>query len=185
VKKPQKIVEEMSEEGYEIVIFGDSEHPEVKSVKSYSKNEPTVVLSVDELEDKALSQHIAIVSQTTKKPEDFLKVVNHLITRHKEVRVFNTICNATFENQDATMEISKQADVMVVIGGKNSSNTKQLFNISKQNCNDSYLIESQEELEENWFKNKQLCGIAAGASTPNWIVENIIKKIKNLKKDGA
>jgi 4-hydroxy-3-methylbut-2-enyl diphosphate reductase len=90
------------------------------------------------------------------------------------VRVFNTICNATFENQDAARELAQRADVMIVIGGKQSSNTKQLFSICQKYCPDSYHIESKEELEKSWFEGKKLCGVTAGASTPEWIIEEII-----------
>lgn len=176
VTKPQQICEEMSNEGYDIVIFGDKNHPEVKGVKSYAK-EPIVILSVDELKDYKLKDKIAVVSQTTRKIEVFLKVVNYLIERYKEVRVFNTICNATFENQEAARELSSEVDVMIVVGGKNSSNTKQLLDICKSNC-ESYLVEGSEDLENNWFEGKKLCGVTAGASTPDWIIEDIIEKIK-------
>ncbi len=176
VTKPQQICEEMSNEGYEIVIFGDSNHPEVKGVKSYAKN-PIVILSVDELKKYKLKEKIAVVSQTTRKIEEFLKIVNYLIENHKEVRVFNTICNATFENQEAARELSAEVDIMLVIGGKNSSNTKQLLDICKKNTQ-SYLVESCEDLKEEWFKNKKLCGVSAGASTPDWIITDIIEKIK-------
>jgi 4-hydroxy-3-methylbut-2-enyl diphosphate reductase len=123
------------------------------------------------------------VSQTTRKPEDFLKVVNKLILEHKEVRVFNTICNATFENQDAAAALAKDADIMIVIGGKHSSNTKQLHSICKTYCDDSYLIENETELESVWFEGKKLCGISAGASTPDWIVQNVIDGIQKLVKE--
>jgi 4-hydroxy-3-methylbut-2-enyl diphosphate reductase len=123
-----------------------------------------------------------VVAQTTRKPEDFLKVVNALILQHKEVRVFNTICNATFENQDAASALAKEADIMIVIGGKHSSNTKQLHSICKRDCHDSYLIENEKELESAWFEGKALCGISAGASTPDWIVQNVINKIQEMKK---
>ncbi len=180
VTKPQQICEKMSDEGYDIVIFGDKDHPEVKGVKSYAKKGVSVVLHVDELENKIFSNKIAVVSQTTRKIDEFMKIVNYLITNHKEVRVFNTICNATFENQDAARNLAKKSDIMIIIGGKNSSNTKQLYNISKEFCEDSYLIESENELEKEWFKNKINCGVTAGASTPNWIIENIIGKIKEI-----
>jgi 4-hydroxy-3-methylbut-2-enyl diphosphate reductase len=97
------------------------------------------------------------------------------------VRVFNTICNATFENQDAARELAKDADVMIVIGGKNSSNTKQLYHIAKEFCEDSFLIENENELKNEWFTDKKLCGITAGASTPDWIIEKIIGKISKIK----
>jgi 4-hydroxy-3-methylbut-2-enyl diphosphate reductase len=183
VTKPQEIVKEMSQKGYDIVIFGDINHPEVKGVRSYSENQDRtfVVLDANELKNIRLKEKIAVVAQTTRKISEFLKIINFLIENHKEVRVFNTICNATFENQEAVRNLSKEADVMIIIGGKNSSNTKQLYLISKENCNDSYLIENENELKPKWFENKNLCGVSAGASTPEWLIQNIIKKIKQIK----
>ncbi len=180
VKKPQEIVEEMSKQGYDIVIFGDKNHPEIQGVMSYSIHKRVfVVLDVEELKNIHLKEKIAIVAQTTRKIEDYLKITDYLIKNYKEVRVFNTICNATFENQEAVRELSREADIVIIVGGKNSSNTKQLFNIAKANC-EAYLIESEDELKKEWFLNKNLCGISAGASTPEWLVEKIISKIKEL-----
>ncbi|MCK9257797.1 MAG: 4-hydroxy-3-methylbut-2-enyl diphosphate reductase, partial [Sulfurospirillaceae bacterium] len=179
--KPQKICEKMSKEGYDIVIFGDENHPEVKGVKSYAKGPVYVILHADELEKIKLGSKVAVVSQTTRKAEEFAAIVSSLTMRHKEVRVFNTICNATLENQEATRTLSKEADIMIIIGGKNSSNTKQLLNISKEYCNDSFLIESERELEKSWFEDKKLCGIGAGASTPDWIINKIIDKIREFQ----
>ncbi|HHD79992.1 MAG TPA: 4-hydroxy-3-methylbut-2-enyl diphosphate reductase, partial [Campylobacterales bacterium] len=184
VTKPQQIVEKMSKNGYSIVIFGDKNHPEIKGVVSYADGEEAfIVLDVEELEELPLRSKVAVVAQTTRKPEDFLKIVNALILKHKEVRVFNTICNATFENQDAASELAKSADIMIVIGGKHSSNTKQLHSIASRDCPDSYLIENENELQVDWFKNKKLCGISAGASTPDWIVQNVINKIKEFNSN--
>ncbi len=180
VTKPQQICEQMSNDGYDIVIFGDKNHPEVKGVKSYVKRNVYVVLSAKELENEFLSNKIAVVSQTTRKIDEFMQIVNFLIRSHKEVRVFNTICNATFDNQDAARELAKKSDIMIVIGGKNSSNTKQLHGISKEFCEDSYLVERENELKEEWFRDKKRCGVTAGASTPNWIIEKIIGKIKKI-----
>ncbi|MBE2986936.1 MULTISPECIES: 4-hydroxy-3-methylbut-2-enyl diphosphate reductase [Campylobacter] len=180
VTKPQQICERMSEEGYDIVIFGDENHPEVKGVKSYSHGRVFVVLEENELDDIKLKQKVAVVSQTTRKVEKFMQIVNYLMLRVKEVRVFNTICNATFENQEAAKELSKRADIMIIIGGKNSSNTKQLYLISKNFCKDSYLIESEDEIDKEWFKNKELCGISAGASTPDWIIQKVVNKIEKI-----
>jgi len=181
VTKPQQICEQMSDEGYEVVIFGDKNHPEVRGVQSYAKNGAKVVLSVEAVKKLSLRQRVAIVAQTTRKVEEFLKIVDYLCSNHKEVRVFNTICNATLENQDAARELALESDVMVVIGGKNSSNTKQLFNISKECCSDSFLIENEKELKEEWFLGKKLCGITAGASTPDWVIEKVTGKISKIK----
>lgn len=182
VTKPQQIVEKMSSEGYAIVIFGDENHPEVKGVKSYATTKVFVILDESELYDKKLPNKVAVVSQTTKKIENFNKIISYLVSNVKEVRVFNTICNATLENQEAVKDIAQKADVMVIIGGKNSSNTKQLFLISQKFCKDSYHIENENELQKEWFANKQFCGISAGASTPDWIIEKVIEKIKNLSE---
>ena len=179
VTKPQQICEEMSEQGYDIVIFGDEAHPEIKGVKSYATNGAHVVTSTDDLEDLKLKDRIALVAQTTRKVEEYLQIANYLIPRHKEVRVFNTICNATFENQDAVRKLAKKADVMVIIGGKNSSNTKQLYSIAKEYCSDSYHIEDEKDIDMSWFDSKQLCGISAGASTPDWIIQKVVTAIQN------
>lgn len=180
VKKPQQICEEMSASGYDVVIFGDKKHPEVKGVKSYVSTKAYVVLDESELESVTFKQKIAVVSQTTKKIEKFMQIVNFLMLRVKEVRVFNTICDATFKNQEAVTKLSQNSDVMVIVGGKNSANTKQLFLIAKQNCKDSYLIESEKELKQEWFDNKDFCGVSAGASTPDWIIKRVVKEIKAL-----
>ena len=180
VTKPQKIVEKMSKEGYSIVIFGDINHPEIKGVMSYALN-PIVVLNKEELYNKELKDKVATVAQTTRKFDEYKKIVDYLLQKCKEVRVFNTICNATFYNQNAAKKLSKEADIMIVIGGKNSSNTKQLYTICKENCNDSYLIEDESEVKNEWFIGKNMCGITAGASTPDWIVQKVIDKVSKIK----
>lgn len=181
VTTPQQIVKKMSEEKYSILIFGDEEHPEVKGVKSYATDDVHVVQKVSDLENIAFKyDKIATVAQTTKKKEIYLDIVNHLILKNKEVRVFNTICDATFENQDAARELSKEVDIMIVIGGKNSSNTKQLHSICLENCENSYLIENKNELDYNWFANHIVCGITAGASTPDWIIQEVVDEIEKL-----
>ncbi len=180
VTKPQQICEEMSALGYDIIIFGDETHPEIKGVKSYAQHGAYVVSCVADLEDLKLKEHIALVAQTTRKAEDYLEIACYLIPRYKEVRVFNTICNATFENQDAVRKLAKRADVMLIIGGKNSSNTKQLYSIAKEFCAQSYHIEDEKDLELVWFGGKKLCGISAGASTPDWIIQKVVNGLENL-----
>lgn len=182
VTTPQQIVKKMSREGYSILIFGDADHPEVKGVQSYGENQEDVhiILEPSDLDNIIFKQNkIATVAQTTKKKEKYLEIVNSLILKNKEVRVFNTICDATFENQDAARDLSKEVDVMIVIGGKNSSNTKQLHSICLENCLDSYLIENETELDNSWFLQKKLCGVTAGASTPDWIIQQVIDKIES------
>lgn len=181
VTKPQEICERMSKEGYQIIIFGDVKHPEVKGVMSYCQNEPVVIDKLEALKDIKISDKVALISQTTKNVEIFLKIADFLIPQCSECRVFNTICNATFDNQDSARSLAKEVDVMVIVGGKNSANTKQLYNISKEFCQDCYLIEEAQELQETWFIGKQICGVSAGASTPNWIIDKVVERLKSFK----
>jgi len=178
VTKPQEIAQEMSEAGYDVVIFGDEAHPEIKGVRSYATHGATVVTNVLDLVELKLRKRVALIAQTTRKVEDYLEIASYLIPRYKEVRVFNTICNATFENQEAVRKISKKADVMIIIGGKNSSNTKQLYSISHDYCTNSHHIEDENDLDYSWFEDKEFCGISAGASTPDWIIQNVIDSIQ-------
>jgi 4-hydroxy-3-methylbut-2-enyl diphosphate reductase len=180
VTKPQQICEEMSAAGYGIVIFGDEKHPEIKGVKSYATTQVHVVNSPEELDGVVLYDRVAVVAQTTRRPEDYAKIVAKLMLAHKEVRVFNTICNATFDNQDAALKLASKADVMIVIGGKSSSNTKELHKISLAQCRDSYHIECADELDQQWFVGKTHCGISAGASTPDWIIQAVMERISTL-----
>ncbi len=180
VKKPREIVEKVSSEGYEIVFFGDATHPEVKGIVSFSKSKVYVVSEVSELLNVKFGNKVALLSQTTKKVEKFCEIAAFLVGVVKELRVFNTICNATLNNQKATSELAKKADVMVIIGGKNSSNTKQLYLIAKEICEASFVVESAGELRDEWFVGKWLCGVGAGASTPEWVVSEVVAKIREL-----
>ncbi|MBD3798413.1 MAG: 4-hydroxy-3-methylbut-2-enyl diphosphate reductase [Epsilonproteobacteria bacterium] len=181
VTKPQQICGEMSAQGYDIIIFGDESHPEIKGVKSYADNHVYVVNNSEEIDGLKLREKVATVAQTTRKIEEYQQIVGKLMAKHKEVRVFNTICNATFDNQDAVRALAQKADVMIIIGGKNSSNTKQLHSIAQEYCPNSYHIESEEDLKKEWFDQKEFCGISAGASTPDWIIDEVIAKINKLK----
>ncbi len=182
VTKPQQIVEKMSSEGYQIIVFGDIAHPEIKGVISYADKakEVIVVASLEELQNKRLERKVALISQTTKQIEKFKTIVAYLIENCYETRIFNTICNATFDNQRAARELSHEVDVMIVVGGKASSNTKQLLMIVKEACKDSYLVENEKEIQKEWFKDKKICGITAGASTPDWIVQNVKQYIESI-----
>jgi len=182
VTKPQEIAQEMSEAGYDVVIFGDEKHPEIKGVKSYATHGAQVVTDVADVKKLKLKEHVALIAQTTRKVEDYMAIATYLIPRYKEVRVFNTICNATFENQEAVNKIAAKADVMLIIGGKNSSNTKELYSISHDNCSNSHHIEDENDIDFSWFENREFCGISAGASTPDWIIQNVINAIQKSVK---
>ncbi len=175
VSKTQEYGKKLSEEGYPIVIMGDDEHPEVIALKSYLKTKPIVVKNADELKFQKFKK-VALLSQTTKNIEEFKKIMLKLLEMSEEVRVINTICNATDVRQKSTQELALQSDVMIVVGGKNSSNTKMLAKISGKIIQ-TFHIEEASELKKEWFKNKTRIGITAGASTPDWIIVEVYNKI--------
>jgi 4-hydroxy-3-methylbut-2-enyl diphosphate reductase len=184
VTKVHKIVEKMSREGYPILIIGKADHPEIIGVTGYIDNNVPYFIIKDEEElnqiDFSKIKKIAVVSQTTEKIEKVQKIVSKLISFIPEVRYFKTICYATDENQDAVHKLAPNVDIMIVIGGKSSSNTKKLFEIAKKYCDRTYHIENEKELDINWFNYDDKVGITAGASTPDWVIHNVINKIKQF-----
>jgi len=182
VKKLHNITGFLKKENYHIIIFGDCNHPEIRSLLSYNNINTVVIQSVVDINDCYFpdKSKVALVSQTTKNTEDFKEIINNIIDKVDELRIFNTICRATSLRQNATNELAKEADVMIVVGGLNSANTTRLAEISKRRGVDTYHIESDNEIKEDWFKGKQKVGITSGASTPDYITESVINKIKKL-----
>ncbi|WP_234120645.1 bifunctional 4-hydroxy-3-methylbut-2-enyl diphosphate reductase/30S ribosomal protein S1 [Clostridium hydrogenum] len=166
-----------SELGYEIVIVGDKNHPEVVGINGWCDNKAIISKNGENLE--AVKSKVCVVSQTTEKIVNFEKVVLKLLHKSKELIAFNTICNATSEKQKIAKELSAKVDYMVVIGGKQSSNTTKLYEICKENCKNTIHVENSGEIPVEILKNtnKIKIGVTAGASTPDWIIEEAINKM--------
>ncbi len=176
VKKIHRIVEEKSKEGYLIVIIGNKEHPEVQGICGWSVSCPVVIESVREAENfKAeKGQKICVVSQTTFNYNKFKDLVEIFEKKGYDIIVVNTICNATEERQTEARNIASRVDVMIVIGGTHSSNTRKLYEICKKECENTYFIQTLDDLHlEEIPKSAKLVGITAGASTPNNIIEEV------------
>ena len=178
VKKAQDIIKELSKDSEQIVIVGEKKHPEVVALVSYGKGKCLVVEDKNDVKNVKKTDIIYIVSQTTQSPKKFEEIVNE-ISKISQVKVFNTICRATFDRQSAAAKLAKEVDVMIVIGGKNSGNTTRLYQICS-NITKTYHIEDVDEIEPAWFDNVETVGITAGASTPDWIIENIKRRIKEI-----
>ena len=178
VKKAQDIIKKLSKNSEQIVIVGEKKHPEVVALVSYGKGKCLVVEDIKDVKNVKKTDIIYIVSQTTQSPKKFEEIVNE-ISKISHVKVFNTICRATFDRQTAAEKLAKEVDVMIVIGGKNSGNTTRLYQICS-NITKTYHIENVDEIEKNWFDNVKEIGITAGASTPDWIIENIKRRIKEV-----
>lgn len=175
VMSAQKVVRSLSDEGYAVVIFGDSHHPEVESLVGFAGGKAVIVKDEKTLEELDLSsKKIGVVSQTTQSLPNYLKIVSKLLSREfLEIRIFNTICNDTKKRQDSAARLAKKVDLMIIAGGRMSANTKRLFEICSRICRDTYHIETADELKKEWFERKNRVGIASGASTPDWIIESI------------
>ena len=175
VSKAQQYARKLSEDGYTLVIMGDKTHPEVIAIRSYAKGVVIIVENSSELGDIAFKK-VGVISQTTKNIEDFQDLIRELSGRSMEMLVYNTICNATNIRQASTLKLAKNSDLMIVVGGRNSSNTKMLAKISKKYIK-TYHIETSEEIREDWFNNGMKIGLTAGASTPDWIIVEVYNKI--------
>ncbi len=183
VKAVHEAVCKLAQEGYFIVIVGEKNHPEVIGTLGYLKEcngKGVVVESLDDLKEAYRYERVGIVSQTTQSEKFFKEVVGELALWVKELKVINTICNATSVRQEDVYSLAPTVDVMIIIGGKNSGNTRRLYNIAKSLNPRSYHIETAEELKPEWFEEVKRVGITAGASTPDWIIELVKGKIEEI-----
>ncbi|WIW69628.1 bifunctional 4-hydroxy-3-methylbut-2-enyl diphosphate reductase/30S ribosomal protein S1 [Anaerosinus gibii] len=182
VKKAQMAAYELSEAGYQVIIVGEKSHPEVKSIFEWSKNRAIIIEHEAELNDIVFFNKVGVVAQTTFSGEEFQKIVDSLIERVENVKVERTICNATEKRQEAAVELANQVDMMIVIGGKNSANTTRLAELCLKKNKHTYHIETVNEINDNWFnKGINTIGITAGASTPDWLIEEVYHKMNQME----
>lgn len=179
VKKIHNIVAEKSEAGYHIVIIGNDKHPEVEGIKGWSKSSVTVINTEEEANSISISddKNVCIVSQTTFNYKKFHKLVEIIQKKVYNVIIVNTICNATSERQVEAKQIATEVDSMIVIGGKTSSNTQKLYEICKEECKNTYYIQTAKDLETVQLEG-DVIGITAGASTPKNIIEEVQANVR-------
>lgn len=178
VRKIHKIVTEQCNEGRDIVIVGSNSHPEVEGIKGWCNRPVTVIETIEDVINltKSPDTKLCVVSQTTFNYVKFKEIVSIICEKYNDTVVLNTICNATEERQTEAYELARSCDAMIVIGSKHSSNTQKLYNICKNECENTIFIQTQEDLNLEDLKSFNSIGITAGASTPN----NIIKEVYNL-----
>jgi 4-hydroxy-3-methylbut-2-enyl diphosphate reductase len=185
VKKIHQIVKRLAAEDYDVVIAGDRKHLEVKGILGHAGGRGTVVTDAADIKRLKLGKKTGVVSQTTLNKEVYMKLAAGIMEKafsamQAEVRVFHTICGATQERQEATARLAGKVDVMIIIGGKNSANTKRLYQISRKILKDVHHIESGKELTRAWFRGKKAAGVSGGASTPENVIRDIVKKIRKI-----
>jgi 4-hydroxy-3-methylbut-2-enyl diphosphate reductase len=175
VKRIHKLVEEHSNKGEKIVIIGDYKHPEVVGIMGWSSTQPIVIKEIEEALALEFDQNkkVCIVSQTTFNYNKFKDLVEILRKKEYDIYVFNTICDATEKRQFEAAEIAKNVDAMIVIGSEQSSNTQKLYEICKEECANTYYIQTLVDLDEETLRSFGKVGITAGASTPNKIIEEV------------
>jgi len=183
VKAVHKKVVEYKEKNYQIVIVGDPEHPEVIGINGWCENSAFIVNSIDEAKKLPQMLKVCVVSQTTNNINKFNEVSKVIEEKANEAIIFNTICNATRLRQESAEELSKSVDAVIVLGGKNSSNTKKLADICKIYNNNVYLAETITEISLQELNKFNKIGITAGASTPDWIIKEAVKVMENYGKD--
>ncbi|WP_026487603.1 4-hydroxy-3-methylbut-2-enyl diphosphate reductase [Caldanaerobius polysaccharolyticus] len=182
VKKVQRIVMEYHQKGYTIIIVGDPQHPEVKGVNGWCEGTAIILDSVERAREIPCLEKGCVVSQTTMAYEKWENINQVLRTKIKDMVAFNTICDATYQRQKEAEDLAKRVDVMIVIGGLNSSNTKKLADLCRKHCERTYHIESKEQLPLNKLEKSDIIGITAGASTPDWIINSIVDELEKQAK---
>lgn len=182
VKKAQRDTKLLKEEGYQVIILGDKDHPEVQSLMSYAGDDVLVVGDSDPL--PKIKRKVGIVVQTTQPVEALKKLFSKVVQLANEVKVYNTICNSTSLRLKETEEMAKKVDLVLVVGGKNSANTTQLAKLCQSLSVPTYHIETADELQPEWLKDIENAGITAGASTPDWIISEVEKRIREIAENG-
>lgn len=172
---------EFVQRGYQLLIVGDASHPEVQAALAWARGLATVVANPCEVAALDLSDRVAIVAQTTTKLDVWEAVLRELQGRIADLQVGNTICHATKERQQAAQELSKQVDIMVVVGGHNSANTRNLVQLCSEIGTPTHHVETAANLDPTWFYRGALVGITAGASTPDWIIKEVVTTVENME----
>lgn len=183
VSRAQRAAQRLARAGFSVIVFGDVDHPEVKGVLEWAGegSRATRELEVERLYTE-FPRRLGILSQTTQSPQAFTefvkKIMDRFLSQGMEIRVINTICDATQKRQEAAMKLARRVEVMVVVGSRGSANTRRLAELCLAQGVATYLVETAQELEASWFRGKSRIGVTAGASTPDEVIQQVIKKLE-------
>lgn len=180
VKKIHRIVEEQNAAGRRVIIVGNEEHPEVQGIKGWGDTNTLVIESAEKLDDFHIpeEERLCMVAQTTFNYNKFQVIVEKILKKGYDSSVLNTICNATQERQVEAKQIAASVDAMIVIGGQSSSNTRKLYEICSSECENTYFIQTLDDLDLQSVSSVRSVGITAGASTPNYIIEEVHTNVR-------
>lgn len=182
VKKAQNHVKTLSAEGYTVIVVGDADHPEVEGIVSYATGRVFVVSSAEAAAELPKMANVGMVAQTTQSFETLEGVVSVCLKKASELRIFNTICDATAVRQEEAKRLAAKVDCMIVVGGFNSGNTRRLAEICAELQENTHHIETADEIDPAWFEKVEKVGVTAGASTPKWVIDAVMERIFSLEK---
>lgn len=180
VKKAQNKLSQLEGEGYQVLLLGDRSHAEVQTLIGYARSEIKVIQSPADLNSIELKERVGLLSQTTRREADLEEIAGFLLPKVEELKVFNTICKFTIARSKAALEVAKEVDVLFVVGGKDSANTSRLRDSCREVLPDTYLIEAWEEIDPAWLHQKSRAGITSGASTPDWVIAEVVTRLKGM-----
>jgi len=179
----QRKAVELAETGYTVVIVGDKHHPEIQGILGYLKDQAQVVKTIEEALALPKYQRIGIIAQTTISPKKYDAIASVLRTKADEVKVCETICDATEENQSSIRKLASTVDILYVIGGRHSANSNKLVETARDICPRTNLIETEVEINPSDLEGVKRVGISAGASTPDWMIQQVVTRLRRLSEE--
>ncbi len=178
VKRVQKLCQSLSAEGYKIVIIGDETHPEVEAIVGFAEDAVVVGNKKDLCKLNEYGK-LGVISQTTQSPDHFAEMVGEIIKRgFSELKVVNTLCREAIRRQDSAVKLCKEVDIMFVLGGLHSANTRKLAELCKKHNNQTFHLQNWQELDKTVLSGKSCAGVTAGASTPEWVINDFVEHLK-------
>lgn len=171
---------ELRNSGYTVVIIGDKDHPEIRGILGYIDNQAEVVRSVEDAAKLPFIDRIGTIAQTTISPKKHQLIIEALRARCREIRVCETICDATEENQAAVRTLSAEVDMLYVIGGRHSANSNKLVESAREKCPRAVLIETGDEIRPEDLRGVSRVGVSAGASTPDWMIQQVVERLRQI-----
>ena len=185
VKRVQRIARDFASDGYKVVIIGDKDHPEVQAVMGCAKD-VVVIANKSDLHKLPQNARLGIVSQTTQSPEHFGRMLGAIGRGDfSELKVINTLCRESIKRQESAAQLCRQVDIMFVLGGLKSANTRQLAELCKKYNNQTFHLQNWNELDKNILSGKNIAGVTAGASTPDWIIAEFVENLQAFESGSA
>jgi 4-hydroxy-3-methylbut-2-enyl diphosphate reductase len=176
----QRKAVELREAGYAVVIAGDRNHPEIRGILGYINDEAYVVKTVEDVRELPALERVGTIAQTTISPRKYQAIIEALREKTRELKVCETICDATEENQKAIRDLSAEVEMLYVIGGRHSANSNKLVETAREKCPRATLIETADEIDAEDLRGVRRVGVSAGASTPDWMIQSVVERLRDI-----